>query len=98
MYPYEKQNLVPYRFLLVGSGLLFAVCVVLGIITDSAYGLIFIVVHVFLAFPLARNFFQWSPEPTAKRQYAVAFVVMIVIGLAGGFGVDAATDQYHLAR
>ncbi|WP_417229447.1 hypothetical protein [Brevundimonas sp.] len=98
MFPYEKQNLVPYRWLL---GLwIFAVLSFsgLGILFQKHTGLVFIVVAVGCACVFLRAAFAWHSEPTAKRQFVTGGLVMLVFAVAGAMAIEALLIGYHLHR
>lgn len=83
MFPYEKQNLVNYRFLLGWTAVLFVVCVVTGVLMHKYVGWAFAVMQGYAALETARALFSWHPEPTAKRQLATAVGVHSALGIGG---------------
>ena len=94
MFPHEKQNLINYRFVVGWTAVLFVVCVVVGVLMRKQAGWAFAAMQVYALFALARGLFQWSPEPTAKRQFATAIAVHAALGTAGYFLTNWAIDSY----
>lgn len=98
MYPFEKQNLVPYRFLALVGLVAFVCAVGVGILLRRPTGL-WLAAMVITAYILnVRAFFAWHPEPTAKRQFATLFLVLVVYGLLVAVSVDVLLAKYHSIR
>lgn len=98
-YPYEKQNLVPYRDLLGVLILAVLLAVAFGILFKRPAGHWFAALTLLTACggPLRTAFFPHS-EPTARRQYLTAFLLMLVVAVLGFFGIDALLIGYHSMR
>jgi len=96
MYPYEKKNLIPYRTFLCGGLVLALISIGFGIAFHRPMGVFFAANAMIAAMILATQLFVWQPEPTAKRQFALAIGVVVVLGALGAFAVDAAISQYFL--
>lgn len=98
MYPYAKENLVPYRDFLLGGSVSFALCVLFGIVNHRPMGLFFALIGIIAAVVgPGRALFRWHSEPTAKRQYTTLLIIMVVVAVLGGFATDALIARYHLA-
>lgn len=98
LYPYGKQNLIPYRLLSVCAVLVFLVSLAFGILQQRPTGLGFMIMVGFFGVVLVRGLFSWNSEPTARRQYATALVLTVLYGMLGGFALDATLIRYHLWR
>ncbi|SFS91470.1 hypothetical protein [Brevundimonas viscosa] len=99
VYPYAKENLVPYRSFLSGGFFAFVFWVVFGIITRQSAGLLFGLTGLMAAVVgPGRALFRWHSEPTAKRQYATLLIIMVVVAVLGGFVTDEVIARYHLAK
>jgi hypothetical protein len=92
MFPHEKQNLINYRFVLGWTAVLFVGCVVVGTVKHGYAGWAFAVMQGYAALNVGRGLFTWSPEPTAKRQFAAAIAVHVAVGAAGYLLVDRAIE------
>lgn len=94
MLPYEKQNLIHYRFVLGWTAALFVICVVVGVLIRIHVGWAFAAMQAFAMFTLARGLFDWSPEPTAKRQFVTAIAVHAALGIAGYALINWGIERY----
>lgn len=94
MFPYEKQNLIHYRFVLGWTAVLFIFCVVVGVLIRNQVGWAFAAMQAFAMLPLARGLFDWSPEPTAKRQFVTAIAVHAALGIAGYGMINWGIERY----
>lgn len=93
MFPHEKQNLINYWFVLGWTAVLFVVCVVVGVLMRKQVGWAFAAMQAYALFAPARALFQWSPEPTATRQFVTAIAVHAALGIAGYVLVNWAIER-----
>ena len=98
MYPFEKQNLVPYRSLALGGLALFVCAVGFGILFRRPTGLWLASTVAVASISVVMAFFAWHHEPTAKRQFATLFLALVVYGIVGAVSVDVLLAKYHAIR
>lgn len=99
MFPYEKQNLVPYRDMLIAMSVGFVGFLLGGVLFQKPTGAAFLLTLLFSAvWGPGRALFGWQAEPTAKRQLGAAIVVMIIVGILGTMAIDSLLALYHLSR
>ena len=98
MYPYEKQNLVPYRWLVGAALILFVSAVGLGILFRKPLGVWLFLIVLLSCVPIVRGLLSWNSEPTAKRQFGTALAVSLLYAVVCLFTVDPLIAKYHLMR
>lgn len=99
MYAHQKQNLVPYKGVLIALAVGFVGFLIGGILFQKPTGILFALTVLFsAAVGPGRALFTWQPEPTAKRQFGTALVAMIVIGVVGAIAADSLLSAYHRNR
>lgn len=99
MYHYQKQNLVPYKGVLIALSVGFVGFLIAGILLHKPTGILFAVTVLFsAAVGPGRALFTWQPEPTARRQFGTALVAMILVGAVGAIAADSLLSAYHRDR
>lgn len=99
MYPYKKENLIPYKEIFVGAAVMFVAFFLAAIYTKKPLGLNFGFGFLVLAVVGPGGaLFRWHSEPTAKRQLVTAIVVLVVVGVLGAIALDFVAELYHLGR
>jgi len=88
MFLSEKQNLINYWAVARWTAVLVCLCFGVGVVARQGTGWMFALMQLYLVLIGSRSFFDWSPEPTAKRQIAVAIAVQLILGVAGYFLVN----------
>ena len=82
----RHETLFSYRYFAISIAVPFVLCVGGGVLHRKDTSLIFPIFMAFLiVVGLAPRLFDWHPEPTAKRQVAIAMAVLAVAGAAGYF-------------